>query len=243
MNTKHNKHIILMAAALLCASATASAGAGYLPAGKPDVIALLAPPPAPGSAEDRADLEEACAVSSAAPDRLVARARDEDNLNVFHFAPAIGNWFQAGKLPKLEAFFKQVEKETKAVTSVGKTYWKRLRPYHVDPARFNRAIEDEYYTDYSYPSGHSTRATVFALLLADIFPDKRDGILMKGRESGWLRVIGGVHYPTDVFAGRVLGQAIVRELKASPAFQADFEAAKAEAVAAKTELAGAGAKK
>jgi len=239
MDAKYNRNIILVVAVLLLTAATLNAG--YLPAGKPDVIALLAPPPAPGSAEDRADLEEAYTVSSAAPDKLVARARDEDKLDIFHFAPAIGSWFQSGKFPKLEAFFKQVEKETKTVTGVGKTYWKRLRPYHVDPARFNRAIEDEYYTDYSYPSGHSTRATVFALLLADVFPDKRDGILMKGRESGWLRVIGGVHYPTDVYAGRVLGQAIVRELKASLAFQADFEAAKAEAASIKAEVTVASA--
>ena len=241
MSTKYNRHILLLVAVLLLTAATLNAD--YLPSGKPDVVALLAPPPAPGSAEDRADLEQSFAVSSAAPDRLVARARGEDNLNIFHFAPAIGSWFQSGKFPKMEAFFKQVEKEAKTVTGVGKTYWKRLRPYHVDPARFNRAIEDEYYTDYSYPSGHSTRATVFALLLADVFPDKRDGILMKGRESGWLRVIGGVHYPTDVYAGRVLGQAIVRELKASPAFQTDFEAVKAEAVSVRAELADAGAKK
>jgi len=241
MNTKYNKRIILTAAVFLFAAAAARAG--YLQPGKPNPVELLAPPPAPGSVEDRTDLEEAYVVSSTATDRLVARARDENNLNIFHFAPAIGPWFQSGKFPKLEAFFKQVEKEAKAVTSEGKTYWKRLRPYHVDPVRFNRAIEDEYYTDYSYPSGHSTRATVFALLLADVFPDKRDGILMKGRESGWLRVIGGVHYPTDVYAGRVLGQAIVRELKASPAFQADFEAAKAEAASVRAELTSASAKK
>jgi len=239
MNTKYNRHIILVAAVLLFTAATLNAD--YLQSGKPNPVELLAPPPAAGSAEDRADLEEAAAVSSAAPDKLVARARGEDSLNIFHFAPAIGAWFQSGKFPKLETLIKQVEKETKTVTSTGKTYWKRLRPYHVDPARFNRAIEDEYYTDYSYPSGHSTRATVFALLLADIFPDKRDGILMKGRESGWLRVIGGVHYPTDVYAGRVLGQAIVRELKASPAFQADFESAKAEAASGRAELAAASA--
>jgi acid phosphatase (class A) len=41
-------------------------------------------------------------------------------------------------------------------------------------------------------------------------------------------VVLGKHFPTDVCAGRVLGQAIVRELKANPAFQRDFAAVKAE---------------
>ncbi len=38
----------------------------------------------------------------------------------------------------------------------------------------------------------------------------------------------GKHFPTDVQAGRVLGQAIMRELMANPAFQHDFAAAKEE---------------
>ena len=82
-------------------------------------------------------------------------------------------------------------------------------------------------------SGHSTRGTLFALLLAELLPEKRDAILDKGRESGWLRVLGGVHYPTDVFAGRVLGQGLAREFLASPAFQHDFAEVKAELAAAK----------
>ena len=36
------------------------------------------------------------------------------------------------------------------------------------------------------------------------------------------------HYPTDIYAGRVLAQAIVRQMKKSDAFQKDFAAAKAE---------------
>ena len=38
----------------------------------------------------------------------------------------------------------------------------------------------------------------------------------------------GYHFLSDVRAGRVLGQAIVRELMASPVFQKDLAEAKAE---------------
>ena len=102
----------------------------------------------------------------------------------------------------------------------------------MDAARFPDAIEHEERTDYSYPSGHSTRGTLFALLLAELFPDRREAILAKGRDSGWLRVQGGVHYPTDIYAGRVLGQALARKFLSSPAFQRDFAAAQAELQAA-----------
>ncbi|HXA14716.1 MAG TPA: phosphatase PAP2 family protein [Opitutaceae bacterium] len=204
----------------------------YLSGGQPDAIVLLPPPPVAGSAEDAADLETTFRVYRAATPAERAHGIDEINLTVFHFATVIGPWFTPGKFPKTEALFKEVEAETKAVTSHAKKYWQRIRPYHVDPARFPNAIEHEAVTDYSYPSGHSTRATVFARVLAELFPDKRDALLSLSRDIGWHRVLGGVHYPTDIYAGRVLGQAIVRELLANPAFQRDLAEAKTELAAA-----------
>jgi acid phosphatase (class A) len=159
-------------------------------------------------------------------------AKDQDTLTIYHFAPIIGPWFQPGKFPKLDAVFREVELETKAVTSIGKKHWQRLRPYHVDPARFPHAIEHEKPTDYGYPSGHSTRGTVYAMLLAELFPAQREALLARGREVGWLRVQGGVHFPTDVYAGRVLGQAVARGFLASPAFRSDLAAAREELTSA-----------
>ena len=216
---------VLMAAARL--------PAGYLPAGTPDAVALLAPPPAAGSGEDKFDLEATYTVHTTATPAEIALGRDENKLTIFHFAPAVGTWFVPGKFPKTEALFKEVEAEAKTVTDNAKKFWKRPRPYHLDPARFPHSIEHEDPTHYSYPSGHSTRGTVFALLLAEIFPEKREAILAKGREAGWLRVQGGVHYPTDIYAGRVLGQELARDFLRSPEFQADLAAAKAELAAAK----------
>ena len=203
----------------------------YLGAAAPDAVALLAPPPVLGSAEAAADLEEAYQVYLARTPAERARAQDEVKHTVFHFAPAIGPWFVPGKYPKTEALFKELEREAKAVTSVAKKHWQRIRPYHLDPARFTDPVEHEERTDYSYPSGHSTRATLYALVLAELFPAQREAILAKGRESGWLRVQGGVHFPTDIYAGRVLGQELARDFLRSEAFQRDLAAARAELAA------------
>jgi membrane-associated phospholipid phosphatase len=40
------------------------------------------------------------------------------------------------------------------------------------------------------------------------------------------------HYPTDIYAGRVLAQAIVKHMKKNQAFNKDFEGSKAELAAA-----------
>jgi acid phosphatase (class A) len=54
-----------------------------------------------------------------------------------------------------------------------------------------------------------------------------------GRDIGWHRVWIARHYPTDIYTGRVLAQAIVREMKSNPDFQRDFADAKSEVAAAR----------
>ena len=50
---------------------------------------------------------------------------------------------------------------------------------------------------------------------------------------GWHRVQIARHYPTDIYAGRVLAQAIVRELEKNAAFKGKFAEAKSEIEAAR----------
>ena len=197
----------------------------YLRDGQPDGIALLAPPPLSGSSEQAADLAEVISVVKTCPPGDAALARAEKKFTIFAFAPAIGSFFQPGKFPRTEAFFERVQKEASQVTDAAKDHWQRPRPYIVEPS-LSAAGEPE--KSFSYPSGHSTRGTVFALLLAELFPDKRDDVLAIGRNLGWHRVEIARHYPTDIYAGRTLAQAMVREMKSSSAFQRDFAEVKNE---------------
>ena len=114
------------------------------------------------------------------------------------------------------------------MTDQAKDFYKRPRPYTVDPNLANGKLEKSF----SYPSGHSTESMVLALVLADLFPAQHDAIIAKARSIGWHRVEIARHYLTDIYAGRVLAQAIVREMKASQDFQRDFAGAQAEIAAA-----------
>jgi len=200
----------------------------YLTPGHPDGVALLAPPPVAGSAEEAADLASVRAVVKARTSAQKARANKDAELSIFLFARAIGPFFMPGKLPKSEALFQKVKNDVAEPIGTVKDYWRRWRPYEVDK-RLSAGLPE---TDYGYPSAHSTRGTVQALLLAELFPEHKEAILETGRNLGWDRVILGKHFPTDIYAGRVLGQALVRELLASPAFQRDLAEAKAEVQAA-----------
>jgi acid phosphatase (class A) len=50
---------------------------------------------------------------------------------------------------------------------------------------------------------------------------------------GWHRVQIARHYPTDIYAGRVLAQAIVKQFKKSDDYEAAFNEAKKEIEAAR----------
>lgn len=221
--------------AFLLAAASLIAADGYLGANQPDGIALLPPPPVPNSAEQAADLASARAVFQGATAEERERAEKYATLTIFKFAPAIGDFFQAGKFPKTEALFERVKASIRESVNTAKTHWKRPRPYETDSKlKFGRSEPS-----YSYPSGHSTVGTVQALILADLFPERREGILEIGRNIGWDRVVIGKHFPTDVHAGRTLAQAIVRGLKANADYQRDFAEAKAEVRAAQPATAPA----
>jgi acid phosphatase (class A) len=205
-------------------SAQLLAQAPYLTPGHPDGIALLAPPPPAGSAEEAADLASVRAVFQGRTAEELLRAKKDYSISLFLFAPAIGTNFQAGKFPLTEALYAKVKASIGPAIDAPKNYWKRKRPYVLDP---KLALGDPE-PSASYPSGHSARGTVYALLVAELFPDKKDAVLAIGRTIGWDRVLIGKHFPTDVQAGRVLGQAIYRELSKNAEFQHDLAEAKAE---------------
>lgn len=202
----------------------------YLAAGKPAAATLLAPPPLMDSAEQAADMEEVKAVYHAASDADKNAAYAKKKFSVFNFTDAVGPFFIATNLPKTTAFFEKVQLDAETVTDLGKDYFHRPRPFTTDPSLANGKLEKSF----SYPSGHSTESMVLALVLADLLPDKHDAILAHARQMGWHRVQIARHYPTDIYAGRVLAQAIVKQLKKSETFEQEFDAAKAEIEAART---------
>jgi acid phosphatase (class A) len=218
----------LVVGLFLLAPLGALADLNYLKTGKPEAATLLAPPPLPDSAEQTADLETVKRVYHAAGSNDVAAAYAEKKFSVFNFAEAVGSFFAETNLPQTAAFFEKVQKDAESVTDTGKDFFHRPRPYSTDPSLANGKLEKSF----SYPSGHSTESMVLALVLAEAVPDKHDAILAHARMMGWHRVQIARHYPTDIYAGRVLAQAIVRELKKSDAFEKELAEVKAEIAAA-----------
>jgi acid phosphatase (class A) len=232
-NSRIVRNVTRRAAALLLAvsllSASVFAGSPYVDVTDVDGIALLPPPPTPESPEGKADLNNSRAVFKARTAEEGERAKRHENLSIYHFAPAVGDFFEKGHFPKVDALFASVKTNISEIINMPKNHWKRLRPYQLDESlKFGQPE-----ASFGYPSGHSTRGTVYALVMAKLFPDKKDDILEIGREIGWDRVLIGKHFQSDIYGGRVLGQEIFRALMKSPKFQEDLGEAKGEVEAAR----------
>ncbi len=81
---------------------------------------------------------------------------------------------------------------------------------------------------YSYPSGHAAQGRLVADVLAAAVPTRAAVLAAWGDRLGDNRVVCRVHWPSDIVAGRKLGDAMFAALQADPAFRADLAAARAE---------------
>ncbi|MGV8830373.1 MAG: phosphatase PAP2 family protein [Devosia sp.] len=82
----------------------------------------------------------------------------------------------------------------------------RARPEHftdLGAFHFQPVLND--WSFQSFPSGHSTTALATAMVVGFMVPRFSGLILLIGLMTGLSRIVIGMHYPTDVVAGFVLG--------------------------------------
>lgn len=217
---------LFLAAALAFAVPAAAADAPYVTAERVDLLRLLPPPPPAGSAEDRAEMAEVLAIqASRTPDRLALAASDADETLAAMFGAILGPAAAPGRLPALDRLFARLAETEEAVTGPAKSGFARPRPFQANPAvqpgiRLSKSG--------AWPSGHATISTLVGITLASMLPEQRDAIFARVREYGESRVVGGVHYRSDVAAGGRAGTAIAAVLFNDPEFQADRTAARRE---------------
>ena len=65
-------------------------------------------------------------------------------------------------------------------------------------------------------------------MLASVAPERADALLQRAYAFGQSRVICGVHWQSDVSAGRLMASAVYARLQSDPVFKAQRELARAE---------------
>ena len=110
-----------------------------------------------------------------------------------------------------------------------KAYYHRLRPFEMyEEHLLSTETEAELSGEGSYPSGHTMRGWLAALLLAEINPARADTLFARGWMYSESRVIEGAHWQSDIDATRVGASIGYAALHTSPEFLTQLEKAKNE---------------
>jgi len=197
--------------------------ASYITATTMGLIHLLAPPPDEGSAEDQADLRAVLAAQAAAGPGRRAQATADTHETVYDmFGVTLGPGFDKAALPATTRLFGRLGITEASVTDPVKPLFHRVRPWIAHPEV--EAIAPPTRT-FSYPSGHATRVTMAAIVLSSMVPEQQRAIWQRADDYAQSRVVGGMHYPSDVQASGRAGTAIIAAIQSQQEFHADVAAA------------------
>jgi undecaprenyl-diphosphatase len=95
---------------------------------------------------------------------------------------------------------------TSALTGLLKNVFGRVRPCNA--LGWCAAIDVGPPAGASFPSGHASGSFAFAAFVAARYPKHAPWVLLYAALVAWSRCVLGVHYPSDVLAGALLGIAI-----------------------------------
>ena len=179
-------HLLAIFAAMLFASLVAPA-ATPSPTPQPDVWPLppleyfiehLPAPPRATSYRDRLDLSDAVARQASMTPAQMAQAQKSYAFNVFYFSDILGPEFTPKNYPKTTAFFKKLAATANVIIVGLKNHYARERPFQAHPDQIKLLVKNE--PGYSYPSGHTTRGRLFALLMRELCPAKQRALEPSG---------------------------------------------------------------
>ncbi|MBI5883930.1 MAG: phosphatase PAP2 family protein [Elusimicrobia bacterium] len=184
------------------------------------------PPPQRGSAADQEDFKALHAWQDDRTAMQCAAAAYEEN-------PTYGNFFgDISPLPEplpphAAVFFLRVSADAGLADWLLKKRFQRPRPFLVDSTLWPCIGKPK---GYAYPSGHATLSRLFGLILSDLAPRRKAEFLARADEAALNRVIGGVHHPSDIEAGKLLGDELLKLLKKSHDFNVDLDALRRDVV-------------
>ena len=197
-------------------------------------VALLPPPPQEGTIEflmDKVTFWEYFYLRSANPQRAEQAIEDADMDSVAEkFAEAFGLTVTPETMP--ETYLLLMRSRECFGTSgcnEAKQYYNRTRPFVYFSAPTLIPDDEGWLRENgSYPSGHTANYFGIAYILADLRPDRAPALLARANEGGISRLIVGVHWASDVAAGKMVAASVFEYLKKNPEYQAQFRKARAE---------------
>jgi acid phosphatase (class A) len=210
-----------------------SRAAGYLPANAVDMFAVMPPAPMAGDARyehDRRVFKETRALEGSARWRMAAADAELGNAAMLkHFSCSIGMELTPEQAPRTVALAQKATRDAAQAMAKAKDHYKRQRPFLIDEGK-TCVAHSTVGESYDYPSGHTTAGWSWALVLSQVSPQDANALLARGRAIGDSRVVCGMHNASAVDAARLSTSATMALVTATPEYQTDLAAARAELV-------------
>jgi len=190
----------------------------YLEPAQVQMAGFPAAPPAE-SEVDKADLAALRQLQLKRSQADCDRARSEADASYEEFFSALSPLVKPLP-PRAGEIFLRMKADTDAAVDAVKRRYKRERPFRRDSGLepcLGRV------GGYAYPSGHAALSRLYGRVLSDLDPGRKAEFMARADEAAWDRVLGGVHHPSDVEAGKRLGDALYDDMRRSPSFRADME--------------------
>ena len=191
------------------------------------LVGLLQPPPCETCEETKSEIDELATLERERTPEQESHATADVKMTVERFLEGAGIAFEPEKLRSCDKFFTRPRQEEKAAIDAAKDMFCRTRPYNTQGNTLHpieKAIPND---SFSYPSGHSAYGATMGFILAAMLPEKKAKILSRIADYAHSRMVAGVHFRSDVEAGKMIGAATAASLFADPDFRESFEGAKA----------------
>jgi len=207
---------------------------GYLQLASPDSLEISPPPPAPDSLWmqlDKVIAQQALSFRGSA--RFEQARRDADltfPASAQHFACTLGFTVNEAHTPTLYQMLLRIRVDAgNYAVYQAKQHYRRPRPFMLNgEPTCDPEHENALRAEGAYPSGHTTIGWSWALLLAELMPERTSAILQRARSYGHSRLVCNVHWYSDVLQGQALAASYVAALHGNAEFVRDLTQARRE---------------
>jgi len=198
---------------------------------------VLPAPPEKFSATYNAEIESILKRQAALTEVDKATVAAEDHIRPSMIVePVLGTQYTEEAYPELFTLLRHSASDAWRLSDATQDFWQRQRPWIAD-SRVELLVST--ITRPSYPSGHTVTNHVWAHVLGELFPAKRDALFALAYAVGKHRVEAGVHFPSDVAAGKKFAAIVVAKMRTKPEFKRALAAARAELKANRQTTANA----
>lgn len=186
-------------------------------------------PPKKSSAEQQKDVTELLQLQNSRTEADCTQAKKEVHAGVIEFLGEESHLIPSQAKTEFINFFEQIRNDVDFFVQKLKVDFPRERPF-LYIKDLKPCIPKE--VTKSYPSGHSAISAAYALVLSDLFPDKKDFFENRAKSIRDHRVLAGVHHRSDVVSGKELAQLVYNKMKENSAYKLEYKKLKEKAVGA-----------